>query len=131
MRRIAIGLVLLALAGGPAAPAQATPGFFTGVVDQHTTLSGPSVQASFADLGLGAAYVWVHWASGHPLTDEDVASVTDTIDAASPDCAGRGRGRRPGPARRRARDAARRDDAGRVLRRSSATCSRKSPSCAT
>ena len=43
------------------------------------------MQASFADLGLGAAYVWVHWASGHPLTDEDVASVTDTIDALPPD----------------------------------------------
>ena len=78
-------LVLLALAGGLAASAQATPGFFTGVVEQHTTLAGTSVQASFADLGLGAAYVWVHWASGHPLTDEDVASVTDTIDALPPD----------------------------------------------
>ena len=84
MRRIAIGLVLLALAGWPAASAQATPGFFTGVVEQHTTLAAPSVQASFGDLGLGAAYVWVHWASGHPLTDEDVASVTDTIDALPP-----------------------------------------------
>ena len=81
MRRVAIGLVLLALAGGSAAPAHATPGFFTGVVEQHTTLAVPSVQASFADLGLGSAYVWVHWASGHPLDEEDVATVTDTIDA--------------------------------------------------
>jgi hypothetical protein len=84
MRRTAIGLLLLALAGGPAASAQATPGFFTGVVEQPTTLARPSVQTSFADLGFGAAYVWVHWASGHPLTDEDVASVTDTIDALPP-----------------------------------------------
>jgi hypothetical protein len=78
-------LVMLALAGWPAAAAHATPGFFTGVVEQHTTLAGTSAQASFADLGLGAAYVWVHWASGHPLSDEDVASVTDTIDALPPD----------------------------------------------
>lgn len=84
MRRALMCLVLLALAGWPAASAQATPGFFTGVVEQHTTLAAPSVQTSFADLGLGAAYVWVHWASGHPLTDEDVASVTDTIDALPP-----------------------------------------------
>jgi hypothetical protein len=82
-RRAVVCVCLLALAGVLAVPAYATPGFFTGVVEQEPALSGPA-QASFADLGLGGAYVWVHWASGHPLTDADVASVTDTVDALPP-----------------------------------------------
>jgi len=82
-RRAAVCLVLLALTGWLTAGANATPGFFTGVVEQPPTLAG-SAQTSFADLGVGAAYVWVHWASGHALSDEDVASVTDTVDALPP-----------------------------------------------
>jgi len=82
-RRAVVCLVLLALTGWSTAAANATPGFFTGVVEQHSTLGGP-VQTSFADLGLGSAYVWVHWASGHALSDEDVASVTDTAGALPP-----------------------------------------------
>jgi hypothetical protein len=75
---------VLALAGGGAAPAHATPGFFTGVVEEPSRIVDPAASASFADLGLGAAYVWVHWASGHPLDDADVDSVRDTVHALPP-----------------------------------------------